>query len=385
MNAPRRLLAVVVATAVLAVPALGTAALADSTSIDFENYSAGSINGQHGWQITGPYDVQVAAHAAGVPAGFGTNSLRISNAVTSGSFGDQLFSPSLANEAGEATAENGGMSGGVRQPMFTSQFTVASASGALQPGLGASVALDRGDGARMSSIRLEHTVDGLHITVSDADKSTATPPCTGCVSFPIHDLGTYDPTVPHVVRSEARFNPGPSNDVVRVFVDGVLKATVGSWEDYYRFDQESGTSGNSRTVDSLLFRQAGTPHPELAGQGFLFDNVSYASGPQAPYIATTLKENPVLLSINPFYLNLTLSLSATLTAMGQPLPGKTVVFTVGAKTICSGTTNAAGLARCGGITSLTDINIVIARAVKATFAGDATTYLGSTDYAGLIG
>jgi hypothetical protein len=385
MHTSRRLLAVLVASAAIIAPALVTSASADSTSIDFENYTAGGINGQHGWQITGPYDVQVAQHAPDSPPGFGTTSLRISNAVTSGSFGDHLFSPSLANEAGEAAAENGGMSGGARQPMFTSQFTVASATGGLQPGLLASVAPDRGDGARMSSIRLEHQGDGLHITVVDTDKSTAAPPCTGCVSFPSHDLGTYDPTVPHVVKSELRFNPGASNDVVRVYVDGVLKATVGSWEDYYRFDQESGVSGNSRTVDSLLFRESGTAHPELAGQGFLFDNVSYASGPQTPYIATTLKENPILLTINPLLLNLNLSVSATLKANGQPLAGKTIVFTQGTRTICSGVTDAAGVARCGGIQSLTQINIVLGTPVKATYAGDATTYLGSSDYAGLIG
>jgi hypothetical protein len=58
---------------------------------------------------------------------------------------------------------------------------------------------------------------------------------------------------------------------------------------------------------------------------------------------------------------------------------------VGTKTICSGVTDASGAARCGGIQSLTEINIVLLTPVKATYAGDATTYLGSSDYAGLIG
>jgi hypothetical protein len=385
MRTPRRLLALTAVLAAIAAPTLVAPATADSTTIDFENYSVGSINGQHGWQISGPYDVAVSSHASNNPVGFGNLSLRMSNAVTSSSFGDQLFSPSLANEAGEPTAENGGMSGGVRQSMFTSQFTVASATGGYQAGLFASVAPDRGDGARMSNIRLTDEGGGLHITATDPDKSTATPPCTSCVDFVTHDLGTYDASVSHVVKSELRFNPGPSNDVVRIFVDGVLKATIGSWEDYYRFDQESGTSGNSRTVDSLLFRESGTPaHPELAGQGFLFDNISYESGPQTAYIPTTLKENPILLSINPLFLNLTLSASATLKANGLPLPGKTVTFSTSSKTICSGTTDAAGVARCGGIVSLTDINIVLSNKLKATYVGEGV-YLGSTDFAGLIG
>ena len=64
------------------------------------------------------------------PAAFGAKSLRISNAVVSGSF-DHTFSKSLANEAGESEAENGGKSGGSRQSYFESQFQFASTIPAL--------------------------------------------------------------------------------------------------------------------------------------------------------------------------------------------------------------------------------------------------------------
>ncbi|MCW2855780.1 MAG: exported protein of unknown function [Marmoricola sp.] len=392
----RRSLCLVAASSAIAATALMVPAHADSTGSSFEapGFAPGPINGQGGWAVSGPYDDAVVSNAGNpaAPASFGAQSLRMSNAVTSGSFGDQLFSPSLVNEAGEPTAENAGLSGGVRQSMFVSQFTFASATGGLQPGLATGISPDRGDGARMSLVKLvdEPTTEfptgaGLHIVVYDADATAAKThqPCLQCVDFVAHDLGAFNPAVPHTVTSELRFNPGPSNDVVRVFVDGVLKGTFASWEDYYRYDTESGTSGNSRTVDSLLFRESGPAVTANAGQGFLFDNVSYSSGPQTPYVVTTLKENPQLLGLNPLFLNLNISESATLRAGGVGVAGKTVVFSFGSKTICSGVTNGAGFVQCGGIFPLTQLNLFISNAITASFAGDST-YLPSSDVAGLI-
>ena len=105
----------------------GQATRADTSTVTFESFTVGNINGQNGWTKTNAaFDVAVVSNGGGVPASFGTKSLRISNAVTSGSFGDQTFSNSLANEAGEVGATNGGFSGGVRQAHFDAQFDVFS-------------------------------------------------------------------------------------------------------------------------------------------------------------------------------------------------------------------------------------------------------------------
>jgi hypothetical protein len=87
-----------------------------------QGYTPGDINNQpptnnlpNGkWQKTGPYDAQVALvstypDAAGY--GFVGQALRISDAMTSGNFGDQTFSPGLGDEAGEKTAVNANLSG----------------------------------------------------------------------------------------------------------------------------------------------------------------------------------------------------------------------------------------------------------------------------------
>src|SRR5438477_2600586 len=120
---------------------LASAATADSIGpITFEQsqgYIPGTINGQptlstlpNGkWTKLGPYDVNVvpvSLYAAASGYGFGSQTLQISDAVTSGSFGDQTFSPGLADEAGEAGADNAGLSGGLRQPHFDASFLIGT-------------------------------------------------------------------------------------------------------------------------------------------------------------------------------------------------------------------------------------------------------------------
>src|SRR5262249_29441104 len=125
--------------------------------IDFESYTLGNINGQQGWTKTGPYDVAVA-DVTGNSFGFGTQALRLSDATTSGSFGDQTFSPGLTQPAGDAPA----------QTHFTASFKIATTSGSEQTGLHLSVSPDDGNGARMSYLRFEDQSDGVHVFFDDA-------------------------------------------------------------------------------------------------------------------------------------------------------------------------------------------------------------------------
>ena len=82
-----------------AAAVVGTAASASADTqgpVNFETgYSTGSVNAQNGWSSTGSYDQAVVNNSGfpGAPASFQTKSLRISDAVTTGSFGDQTFSP----------------------------------------------------------------------------------------------------------------------------------------------------------------------------------------------------------------------------------------------------------------------------------------------------
>ncbi len=223
--------------------------------------------------MTGPFDVAVVANTYGYPT-FGTQSLRISNAITSGSFGDQTFSKALVDEAGETSATNGGLSGGTRQAYFEASWDFASTvPGVEQAGLQVTASPDRGDGARMSWIQMADMPGGLAVNFYDYEKSLDNT-CNG--NFRLASVASgLDRTIPHNVKVTMQFVDGVSNDVVQVYVDGVLMHTGLSWEDYFR-DCESP---ESRTVDSILFRGGGTAVPANSGNGFLIDNMTTYSGP----------------------------------------------------------------------------------------------------------
>jgi hypothetical protein len=277
-----------------------TVASADSRTITFENppYVPGSIQGQDGWQGQNPpgipinpaIDQEIVANSYGYPS-FGGQSWRFSNAYTDGAFGDWPFSPSLVNEAGETTAQNLGFSGGIRQNHFEVRFDFASTvKNAEQPGLQMSTAPDRGDGARMSFIRLKDLPAGLSVEFADYEDR----PPFGSTLMPTDGCGPEDDFVittvasglsrtrPHTVRLTMDFVDGPRNDVVQVFVDGSLRHTGTSWEDFFRWGPGvngcEGT-GQSRTVDSMIFqaRSGSGTAPSTRGFGFLIDNLSYFS------------------------------------------------------------------------------------------------------------
>jgi hypothetical protein len=276
-------LAVLVLGAVVLVA--GDAGAADSLQVKFEpkKYAPGPVHGQDGWSSAGAvgqgcavYDVEVVdTDAFGGPAGYGKQSLRMSNAVTSGCFGDQTFSKSLDQEAGETTATNNGLSGGRRQSEFEAEWSFQSTvPDAEQPGLTVAVSPDRGDGARMSLIRMADTPAGIDIVFYDYQRGATVDPCGCCPPFVCTVVATgLDRSKSHRIRVKMEFVDGDSNDVVKVYVDGRLVHTGTSWEDYFR-DEEDGLS---RTVDSLLFRSAGAAAPGTLGAGFLIDRIKLRS------------------------------------------------------------------------------------------------------------
>lgn len=253
--------------------ATGHGALADTNGTNFDSLTLGTVNGQAGWVSGGLpppaslFDEGVVANTYGYTT-FGTKAWRISNAIASSGFGNQTYSKSLANEAGEASAAPSPFSGGTRQPYFEAQLDFASAvPGSEQPGLGVSISPDEGDGARMSWVRLQDTPTGLEVQFQDYQVAVA--------NFVVTTVATgLDRTVPHTLKITMQFIDGPANDIVKVYVDGALVHTGTSWEDYAR-----DAGGAPNPVDSLLFRVAGAAAPATMGQGFLIDNFTAYSGP----------------------------------------------------------------------------------------------------------
>lgn len=281
----KKLFAGFVIAVVVAGPTAGVfplSASADSNSVNFEpsTYSLGTINGQDGWTSTGAagsgcavYDHAVSSSLG--TAGFDTQSLRISNAVTSGCFGDQTFAKPLTDSVGETSSTAGSFSAGTKQQHFEMQFSMASAvPGSQQPGMAMSVSPDRGDGSRMSYLRFEDGAGGINVFFYDVEGIVG-----GKANFVETQIASNLSRTPHTYRLTLDTLDGPSNDVVKVYIDGILVKTGTSWEDYYRFDPEASAEQSPRIVKTVIFRTGGTPVPANLGNGFLFDNLSLSSGP----------------------------------------------------------------------------------------------------------
>lgn len=252
-------------------------------------YLPGTIDGQDDWTSTGAaghgcavYDHQVVLNALNSSSysypTFGAQSLRMSNAVTSGCFGDHTFSKRLQNAAGESDALSGGfaLTTGVPRKHFEAQWDFASTvPGDEQPGLSVVASPDRGDGARMSWVQMADMPDGLAVNFFDVEGTSNPANFVG----PTKVASGLDRTVPHTIRITMDFVDGPSNDVVKVYVDGDLKLTGTSWENYFRFDSEAAPfQGKTPIVNRILFRTGGAAAPATQGRGFVIDNFSMKSG-----------------------------------------------------------------------------------------------------------
>ena len=243
-------------------------------------YVLGKVHLQDDWSSAGPYDHFVVSNTYGY-ASFGGQSLRISNAVTSGSFGDHTFSKRTTNYGGETESQCGGwcLPGGSRQSHFEAEWDFASTTpGAAQPGLSVVASPDRGDGARMSWVQMTEPPGGggIDINFFDVQGVNRIPPACGEANFVESDVASgLSRTVPHTIKITMDLLEGPSNDVVKVYVDGALRHTGTSWEDYFRYDCEAAAHlGKPPIVNRVLYRTGGAPAPATALKGFVIDNLS---------------------------------------------------------------------------------------------------------------
>jgi MYXO-CTERM domain-containing protein len=266
---------------VLVLVSSAGSALAQSVT-DFNSFSLGSVNGQGGWGVSNPgFDQSV------VNVGPGNNAWRVSNAVTSGSFGDMPFAPRPggvpANSIGDPTNSNplnfaGESSTGAAWRGFSASFDFRSFTGAAQPGARITVSPDNGNGARQGFAAIaDNGSTGLDINTFDVDASG------NFVALPT--LMTLNYTDWHNLRFEIDFNDGPQNDVARIYINNTLVSTTNSWESFYT-NSQSALHPLGVPVQTLLFRLSGTAVPGLLGGGFLIDNVNIAMVPIPPAAAS---------------------------------------------------------------------------------------------------
>ena len=308
------------ATAPLRAPAPVMSMLSDRRDADaaavagitttFEAFTLGAIDGQHDWKSLGGlgvpavnpagthcavYDHEITDNTAATSIyrfpEFERKSLRISNAVTSGCYSDQTFSRRTSNVAGQANAQSRSpnlaidyaIAGGTLQNHFEAEWSFASTvPSAQQPGLEVVASPARGDDARMSWVQMADLSDGLAVVF--AERSNPASPGDFLLSTVARRLDRH---VPHTIKITMDFIDGPGNDIVRVFVDGDLKHTGTSWENYYFYDTNGKLNfgGAPPVVNRMMFRTGSDLHrgipgdaaPATRGHGFVFDNLKQAT------------------------------------------------------------------------------------------------------------
>jgi hypothetical protein len=172
----------------------------------------------------------------------------------------------------------------LRRSGSSASFQIDTTQNTEQAGLHMSVSPDNGSGARMSYLRFEDQVDGVHVFFDDVTDSG---PYYTLATFNETDIATLSRTQAHTIGFSMHFVSGPGNDVVRISVDGSLVKTGTTWENYYRFDNE-GQAGLDPppTTTTMLFRESGAANTANGGKGFLVDNLSYTSA-TVPTCTTT--------------------------------------------------------------------------------------------------
>ncbi len=274
----RKVLMRTIALALLAVGALtpGVAHSAILSATDFEapTFTLGSVNNQPvpspaGWGVANAnFDQAVVSFGGG-------QVWRLSNAFTSGSFGDQPFAPRPGgiptDTVNNPTNSNpqffaGESSTGAASRYFYAQFDVRSATGAPQSGARFTVSADNGQGGRQGFLAIEDSGGtGLNIVTFDVDSS-------GNFIGPITIATSLSYTDWHTLAIEILFNDGTNNDVINYYLNGSLIHSNGSWEEFYR-NFQSTLHPLGVPVQTLLFRLSGTAAPGVQGNGFYIDNV----------------------------------------------------------------------------------------------------------------
>lgn len=237
----------------------------------FSGFTTGtSVDGQGGWASTGSWDEEV------VDDGTGNNVWRVSNEMTSGSFGNMPFAPRPGGIPTDTVNDPvnsdplffaGESSTGAAFSRFSGEFSFRSATGASQSGLRITVSIDNGQGARHSFVAIEDTGTGIDIVTFDVDEKTGE-----FFEDPITIASGLSYTEWHTVEMQAQFVDGPHNDTVKYFVDGKLVHVAPSWEEFYRNFQPA-LHPLGVPVQTLLFRLSGVAEPSVGGDGFYIDNV----------------------------------------------------------------------------------------------------------------
>ena len=200
----------------------------DSVACGTETFSSplmttGTVNGQDGWYVDTSYSFDESVVNLGANACRGQGVWKISNLVTSGGFGNQPISPAMTKDSGESTIRGAG--GG---DTFEVSFYFRSVS-TVADGTTMTASISPNGGDRNSYIRFDNDDDadgGFNVWALDGAGAT--------VSIGSNLVRGQWYKLRAVLRSvDGQGGGGVANDILEVYLDGVLAGMSSSWEEYY--------------------------------------------------------------------------------------------------------------------------------------------------------
>lgn len=240
---------------------------------NFESFTNGPIvDGTNGWKNVGTHDDEIVDLS-------GNHKLRMSSDPSDGAFGGP-YSRALSGTAGEPST-TADFSNHVISFTFQAVNPVADNS-RLEVDFGLADGTDRNNFMVIESINGQ----GIRIAVNE--------PQSDGINWANNDFSAFtgnrelisgvDSSVEHTISLELEYVDGPNNDILKIFLDGVLIGTTTTFENYRDFHDPS-TSGNTHDVNAEMFQTgrlffrgsaSGAPNDGNGGenQGFYFDDIT---------------------------------------------------------------------------------------------------------------
>ena len=231
-----------------------------------------SIDGQDGWFVDPSGNFNEKLMNVGATAHAGVGVWFINNTITSSGFGNQPQSPAFTKASGETTVR----SVGAGDSMAT-EFWIRTVSGSAD-GTSFTMSFSPTSADRHDYLRIINDLDvdgGFRMFAID-----------GLTLNQTHSVATNMPRGQWIKIKVINTNPdGPSNDIVDVYVNGVLVNSHTTWEDWRR-----AIPATTLAVNRMLFRmsiQATTDDPSFTSpQGFYIDDFRQTSfDSSAPTVA----------------------------------------------------------------------------------------------------
>ena len=270
----------------LAADAISFTLLEATRTDDFENFDLGPIaDGENGWTVLSQARDQEVVDLGGERG----QVFRMSSDPTSGDFAGP-FSPSVALPAGETGSP--GQVDAIRLSFNFKAVADQPDNSRLEVEFGNADGTDR---VNFMVLEWSETTGGLRIATNEPVNPTdasqwAVPDFTGFTgNRTLVDGVDADGSVWHTLELVLRYQDGPDNDVIDVYLDGQHIGQSTTFENYFDDVRGSHEETIQHSVASRMFFRPGAGGPEGAtqdgpggeNQGFYFDDVTVTSFSQA--------------------------------------------------------------------------------------------------------